>query len=59
MRITTTPSCVVDEDKKYVFAARPTPTRRLFHLTAIVELDGAICFTRGASGRPESVGLSS
>lgn len=41
-RITTTPSCVVDEDKNYVFAATPTSKRRLLrrmqHRTVIVEL---------------------
>ncbi|MDJ0491050.1 hypothetical protein QNA24_32215 [Rhodococcus qingshengii] len=55
VRITTTPSCVVDEDKNYVFAATPTSKRRLFrrrwHRTAIVELAEASGFTREGSGR--------
>lgn len=50
VRITTTPSCVVDEDKNYVFAATPTSKRRLFrrtrHRTAIVELAEARGFRR-------------
>jgi|UPI0004C3B0B3 hypothetical protein len=54
VRITTTPHCVVDEDKKYVFAATPTSKRRLFrptrHHTAIVELAGATGFTLGQTG---------
>lgn len=54
VRITTTPSCVVDEDKKYVFAATPTSKRRLFrptrHHTAIVELARATGFTLGQTG---------
>lgn len=50
VRITTTPSCVVDEDKNYVFAATPTSKRRLFrrtrHRAAIVDLAEARGFRR-------------
>ncbi|MFI8664084.1 hypothetical protein ACIGKR_29100 [Rhodococcus qingshengii] len=55
VRITTTPSWVVDEDKNYVFAATPTSKcrllRRRWHRIAIVELAEASGFTREGSGR--------
>ena len=54
VRITTTPSCVVNGDKNYVFAATPTSKRRLFrrmrHRTAIVELAEARGFRREHGG---------
>lgn len=54
VRITTTPSCVVDGDKNYVFAATPTLKRRLFrrtrHRTVIVELAEARGFRREHGG---------
>ena len=53
VRITTTPSCVVDTDKKYVFAATPatkgTFLRRTRHRTVMVELAEAAGLGRECS----------